>query len=235
MANMRRIKIWSCLLRMDSLWQLCSTHCLFTLKTILIGYHPQHYVNIQLSPWIHPQKVRSFFIGLVHLIPIAGLLSCDLHSRWQKNVPPKKLSFRLSFSLSDMTNYKSAFGKVCRIKNRHTFKSMPILNSAYFTECRRHIVIPCGKVCRIKNRHTFRILPILNSAYFKSMPILNSSYHAVKYAELRIGSILKVCRFVIRHITQTETQTETEANFTHQKNIYTSQNLVLITIVSTQW
>ena len=46
----------------------------------------------------------------------------------------------------------SAFGKVCRIKNRHTFKSMPILNSAYFTEC----------------------------------------------------------RFVIRHITQTETQTETE-------------------------
>ena len=130
-------------------------------------------------------------------------------------VPPKKLSFRLSFSLSDMTNYKSAFGKVCRIKNRHTFKSMPILNSAYFTECRRHIVIPCGKVCRIKNRHTFRILPILKSAYFKSMPILNSSYHAVKYAELRIGSILKVCRFVIRHITQTETQMETEANFTH--------------------
>ena len=50
------------------------------------------------------------------------------------------------------------------------------------------------------------------------MPILNSSYHAVKYAELRIGSILKVCRFVIRHITQTETQTETEANFTHQEN-----------------
>ena len=92
---------------------------------------------------------------------------------------------------------------------------MPILNSAYFTECRRHIVIPCGKVCRIKNRHTFRILPILKSAYFKSMLILNSSYHAVKYAELRIGSILKVCRFVIRHITQTETQTETEANFTH--------------------
>ena len=129
-------------------------------------------------------------------------------------MPPKKLSFRLSFSLS-LTNYKSAFGKVCRIKNRQYSKSMPILNSAYFTECRRHIVIPCGKVCRIKNRHTFRILPILKSAYFKSMPILNSSYHAVKYAELRIGSILKVCRFVIRHITQTETQTETEANFTH--------------------
>ena len=140
-------------------------------------------------------------------------------------VPPKKLSFRLSFSLSDMTNYKSAFGKVCRIKNLQYSKSMPILNSAYFTECRRHIVIPCGKVCRIKNRHTFRILPILNSAYFKSMPILNSSYHAVKYAELRIGSILKVCRFVIRHITQTETQTETEANFTHYSPYsYTSTN-----------
>ena len=105
-----------------------------------------------------------------------------------------------------MTNYKSAFGKVCRIKNRHTFKSMPILNSAYFTECRRHIVIPCGKVCRIKNRHTFKSMPILNSAYFKSMPILNSSYHAVKYAELRIGILLKVCRLLIRHITQTETQ-----------------------------
>ena len=31
---------------------------------------------------------------------------------------------------------------VCRIKNRHTFKSLPILNSAYFTECQfviRHI------------------------------------------------------------------------------------------------
>ena len=82
---------------------------------------------------------------------------------------------RLSLSLSDMTNYKSAFGKVCRIP----FKSMPIP--------------------RIKNRHTF-----------KSMPILNSSYHAVKYAELRIGILLKVCRFVIRHITQTQTQTETE-------------------------
>ena len=66
------------------------------------------------------------------------------------------LSFRFRISLSDMTNYKSAFGKVCRIKNRQTFKSMPILNSAY---------------------------------------------HAVKYAELRIGILLKVCRFVIRHIT----------------------------------
>ena len=139
-------------------------------------------------------------------------------------MPPKKLSFRLSFSLSDMTNYKSAFGKVCRIKNRHTFKSMPILNSAYFTECRRHIVIPCGKVCRIKNRHTFKVCRIKNRHTFKSMPILKSAYHAVKYADLRIGILLKVCRFVIRHITQTETQTETEANFTHM-------NLPQLTII----
>ena len=128
------------------------------------------------------------------------------------------LSFRLSFSLSDMTNYKSAFGKVCRIKNRHTFKSMPILNSAYFTECRRHIVIPCGKVCRIKNRHTFKVCRIKNQHTFKSMPILNSSYHAVKYAELRIGILLKVCRFVIRHITQTQTQTETELLRRHMRS-----------------
>ena len=51
-------------------------------------------------------------------------------------------------------------------------------------------------VCRIKNRHTFKSLPILNSAYFTE------------------------CRFVIRHITQTDTETETEANFTH---IYESE------------
>ena len=49
-------------------------------------------------------------------------------------------------------------------------------------------------VCRIKNRHTFKSLPILNSAYFTE------------------------CRFVIRHITQTDTETETEANFTHPSN-----------------
>ena len=79
-------------------------------------------------------------------------------------VPPKKLSFRLSFSLSDMTNYKSAFGKVCRIKNRHTLK-----------------------VCRFLIRHTLPNADVI------------SSYHAVKYAELRIGILLKVCRFLIRH------------------------------------
>ena len=75
---------------------------------------------------------------------------------WVLGVCKISLSFRFRMSLSDMTNYKSAFSKVCRIKNRQTFKSMPILNSAY---------------------------------------------HVVKYAELRIGIFLKVCRFVIRHIT----------------------------------
>ena len=133
--------------------------------------------------WCRILKVRSS--GDNRGARVLYFLLCENQVQCRWNVPPKKLSFRLSFSLSDMTNYKSAF----------------------------------GKVCRIKNRHTFRILPILNSAYFKSMPILNSSYHAVKYAELRIGSILKVCRFVIRHITQTETQTETEANFTHRWNV----------------
>ena len=53
-------------------------------------------------------------------------------------------------------------------------------------------------VCRIKNRHTFKSLPILNSAYFTE------------------------CRFVIRHITQTDTETETEANFTHHCNVISS-------------
>ena len=31
---------WSYLLRVDSRWKLCNTHCLFTLKTFLIGYLP---------------------------------------------------------------------------------------------------------------------------------------------------------------------------------------------------
>ena len=78
----------------------------------------------------------------------------------------------------------------------------------------------------MKNRKNFKkktsgILPILNSAYFyrekyadlQIGSILDND--SVSYDELRIGSILKVCRFIIRHITQTETQTETEANFTH--------------------
>ena len=100
------------------------------------------------------------------------------------------LSFRFRISLSDMTNYKSAFGKVCRIKNRQTFKSMPILNSAY---------------------HAVKYAELRIGILLKNLPICNSSYHdSVKYAELRIGILLKICRFVILHITQTDTETETE-------------------------
>ena len=115
---------------------------------------------------------ESWIIELLEL-QCSGIIGCrplgnpESFPKWKTNnkiffrmivfyVPPKKLTFRFRISLSDMTNYKSAFGKVCRIKNRQTFKSMPILNSAY---------------------------------------------HAVKYAELRIGILLKICRFVIRHIT----------------------------------
>ena len=32
--------LWSCLMRMDSWLKLCNTHCLFTLKALLIGYQP---------------------------------------------------------------------------------------------------------------------------------------------------------------------------------------------------
>ena len=110
------------------------------------------------------------------------------------------LSFRFRISLSDMTNYKSAFGQVCRIKNRQTFKSMPILNSAYhavkYAELRIGILL---KICR------FVIRP----------------YHdLVWYAELRIGILLKVCRFVIRHITQTDTETETELLRRHSSALH---------------
>ena len=96
-------------------------------------------------------------------------------------VPPKKLSFRLSFSLSDMTNgIRYNYGillKVCR-------------NSAYFTECRRLVKMPRKllEYCRFKSAY-FKSMPILNSAYHKvcriknrqyskSMPICNSSYHS---------------------------------------------------------
>ena len=89
-----------------------------------------------------------------------------MHQIYPPSVCKISLSFRFRISLSDMTNYKSAFGKVCRIKNRQTFKSLPICNSSY--------------------------------------------HDLVWYAELRIGILLKVCRFVIRHITQTDTETETE-------------------------
>ena len=74
-------------------------------------------------------------------------------------------------------------------------------------------------------KKTSGILPILNSAYFyrekyadlQIGSILDND--SVWYDELWIGSILKVCRFIIRHITQTETQTETEANFTHSAEV----------------
>ena len=39
---------WSYLLRMDSWWRLCNTHCLFTLKTILIGYNGC-YITVTLN------------------------------------------------------------------------------------------------------------------------------------------------------------------------------------------
>ena len=69
-------------------------------------------------------------------------------------------------------------------------------------------------VCRIKNRHTFKSLPILNSAYFTE------------------------CRFVIRHITQTDTETETEANFTHPASSLTCQSweeYSLLTVTASYW
>ena len=80
---------------------------------------------------------------------------------------------------------------------------MPILNSAYFTAWYDDMTSAFGKVCRIKNRYTFKSMPILNSAYFTE------------------------CRFVIRHITQTDTETETEANFTHL-NWYKQVNLTYL-------
>ena len=54
-------------------------------------------------------------------------------------------------------------------------------------------------IWRITNRHTFRILPILNSAYFTAWYDELRIGILLKYADLRIGSILKVCRFLIRH------------------------------------
>ena len=97
----------------------------------------------------------------------------------------------------------------------------------------------------MKNRKNFKkktsgILPILNSAYFyrekyadlQIGSILDND--SVSYDELRIGSILKVCRFIIRHITQTETQTETEANFTHIFSVFTEcLSIIIMKQVST--
>ena len=68
-------------------------------------------------------------------------------------------------------------------------------------------------VCRIKNRHTF-----------KSMPILNSSYHTE-------------CRFVIRHITQTQTETETEAVRSHEQrhSTYLASHFTILSTSSLFW
>ena len=53
---------------------------------------------------------------------------------------------------------------------------------------------PTGMVCKISLSFRFRIS-------LSDMTNYKSAYHAVKYAELRIGILLKICRFVIRHIT----------------------------------
>ena len=85
------------------------------------------------------------------------------------------LSFRFRISLSDMTNYKSAFGKVCRIKNQHTLK-----------------------VCRFLIRHTLPNADVISSYHAVKYAELRIGI-LLKYAELRIGILLKVCRFLIRH------------------------------------
>ena len=61
---------------MDSRLKLCNTHCLFTLKTILIGYCPHNYVNKQwvlqryyvTLPWIYLNKYDHFHISGVDLL-----------------------------------------------------------------------------------------------------------------------------------------------------------------------
>ena len=68
---------------------------------------------------------------------------------------------------------------IWRITNRQTFRSMPILNSAYHTKS-WYDELQIGRL-------------------LKSMPILNSAYFTAWYAELRIGILLKVCQFLIRH------------------------------------
>ena len=40
--------------------KLCNSHCLFTLKTILIGYPPQNYVNKQ---WVLHNLQREFILN----------------------------------------------------------------------------------------------------------------------------------------------------------------------------
>ena len=69
------------------------------------------------------------------------------------------------------------------------------------------------KYCRITNPHIHKMAATFLSGYqAKTWRITNRQTfsYSVWYAELRIGILLKVCRFVIRHITQTDTETETE-------------------------
>ena len=80
---------------------------------------------------------------------------------------------------------------IWRITNRQTFRSMPILNSAYFTawyaELRIGILL---KVCRFLIRHTLKVCRFLiRHTLPHGMTIWRR--HSVKYAELRIGILLK--------------------------------------------
>ena len=67
----RALVLWWYLLRIDSWWRLCNTHCLFTLETILIGYHPQNYVNKQ---WVLYNCHPEFILNKYHLY--SGMDKC---------------------------------------------------------------------------------------------------------------------------------------------------------------
>ena len=65
----------SYLLGMISPWRLCNTQCIFTLKTILIGYRPQNYVNKQ---WVlHNSHCQSISQQVR-----------SRHQTWWPNPPP---------------------------------------------------------------------------------------------------------------------------------------------------
>ena len=110
-----------------------------------------------------------------------------------KGFPTSRCLLRSSVSVS------VSVWVIWRITNRQTFRSMPILNSAYFTawyaELRIGILL---KVCRFLIRHTLKVCRFLiRHTLPHGMTIWRR--HSVKYAELRIGILLKVCRFLIRH------------------------------------
>ena len=52
--------LWLYLLSMNSRSKLSNTHCLFTLKTILIGHRSQNYVNKQ---WVLHNYHREFMLN----------------------------------------------------------------------------------------------------------------------------------------------------------------------------